>query len=282
MTKLRTLNTREARYAREDAELEAELAAREQRQENPNGQSNEELSKEDKSWKKRHDDVKSYMQKQINDLNKKLESVNTQLEDAAKKQIKFPKTEEEVTEWITKYPDVAAIVKTIAMKEVSTVREEVEQQKQSLAEQKYEVEYNKNLNKILKAHSDFFDLQDDEKFTDWLQTQPRYTREAFRDNLPIDDLEDAADTIISAVELFKLKNKTPAKQPADDRREAARTVVTKNGSAAPRDGKDSNLIYESDIMENYKGKLYTDKIDAEVNKAMLEGRFVYDVTGAAR
>lgn len=284
----RLLNTRSAREQRIDAELEAEIKANAGKvDENGNPVAggvppeDEDLSKEDKSWKKRHDDMKSYMQKQINDLNKQLGSVQTQLQDAAKKQIKFPKTEEEVTEWITKYPDVAAIVKTIAMKEVSTVREELEAQKTVLAEQEYQVEFNKNLNRIVKAHDDFFDLQRDEKFTDWVQTQPKHVRLAFGDDVTFEDLEDAADTIIGAVKLYKLENKKPAKQPNDDRREAARAVVTRNGSSTPGGDRDPNLIYESEIMA-LTTRQYTDQVDAEVNKAMREGRFVYDVTGAAR
>ncbi len=45
-----------------------------------------------------------------------LAAVKAQLDEVAKGQIKFPKTDDEIDQWIWKYPDVAKIVDTIARK----------------------------------------------------------------------------------------------------------------------------------------------------------------------
>ena len=43
----------------------------------------------------------------------------TQLDSATKKEMKLPKSDEDIEEWSKNYPDVAAIVETIAMKKAS-------------------------------------------------------------------------------------------------------------------------------------------------------------------
>jgi hypothetical protein len=273
------VNTREVRGERLDAEIEELKKAQE------NGDPIEpgtQLSKEEQSWKKRHDDVKSYMQKHINELKKNQDELKTQLKDAAEKQIKFPKTEEEVTEWVTKYPDVAAIVKTIAMKEVAEVRKQLSERDEVLNQKAYEIEFNKNLARVVKAHDDFFELQQDEKFKEWLLKQPKFTREAFGEDIDMDDLEDAADTVIQTLRVYKMDNKPKETKPVDNRRDAVRQVVTRNSSTAPRgDARDDNMIYESEIAE-MRDRDYTDAFHKEVTKAQREGRFVWDLSGGAR
>jgi hypothetical protein len=283
-----TINTRAVRSERAEAELDDEIKALEAAKngkildENGNELTVEDsVQKQIKALEKRVSDTKSYFQKRENDLVKQVDTLQTQLLDATKKQIKFPKTEEEVTEWVAKYPDVAAIVETIAMKKVQEVRSELDEQKNTLAEQKYEVEFNKQMNRIVTAHNDFADLQGDEDFVEWVQKQPKNIRSVFDTDIPIPygDLEDAADTAIYAISLFKELNKKAAKKQPDNR-DAARSVLNRNNAPVLNLDKRADLVYESDI-EKLTSRQYTDEIDAMVNKAMSEGRFVYDGQSAA-
>jgi len=286
---LRTVNTRALRAAREDAALEAEIKAVEAAKHgNVIDDQGQEVSAEDavtkqiKSLEKRVSDTKSYFQKRENDLVKQVETLQVQLADATKKQIKFPKTEEEVSEWVAKFPDVAAIVETIAMKKVQDLRADVDAQKSDLATQRYEVEFNRQMGRIIGEHGDFPELQSDEDFNEWIQKQPKHIRSVFDSEQPIpyEDLEDAADTAIYALSLYKALTKKPEPK-KEVARDAARSVVTRNNSAPPQVDRRPDLVYASDIAK-LSNKQYTDEIDAMVNKAMLEGRFVDDIHGAAR
>ncbi len=279
---VRKINTSEVREARLDEELQEELKQHGATAETPEGEELEapeaNLTAEEKTWKKRHSDLRSYSQKQINDLQKELETIKAQLNDATKKQIKFPKTEEEVEDWIKKYPDVAGIVETIALKKVSELRKEVEEKEQKNLKDKYQVELDKWMNKIVKEHPDFYELRDDDKFVEWVMKQPKYVRAAFGEGIPFDELGDAAQTIISAIKLYKIDNgKKPVK---NDSKDAARSIQTKGTRSAPQGDKDPNLIYESDFI-NMHPREY-EKHDEKIMKAMKEGRFIADVTGAAR
>ena len=279
MTKItRKVNTREIRDQELEAELEAEIVARQPDPEDSVPQ-NAENPADKTDWRKRHGDLKSFHDKSVNELRKEVDLLRTQLTDAAKKQIKFPKSEEEVTEWISKYPDVAAIVETIAMKKVAELRGEVEDQRAVLKKSEFEVAFARCTNKITKEHPDFFELREDENFVSWIQTQPKYVRTAFDDDLELDDLEDAAETVINALELYKLKNKKPEPKKNDNAREAARSVGTRS-SAAPKDTSDGYLFKESDV-EKMHIREY-EKHEAAILKAISEGKFFYDISGAAR
>ena len=76
-------------------------------------------SSEEETFKKRYGDLRRHNQKIIAEKDAQLAEMQKQLATATKKQIKFPKTEQEVAEWATKYPDVAKIIDTIAQKRVT-------------------------------------------------------------------------------------------------------------------------------------------------------------------
>lgn len=279
----RVVNTKVVREARIDAELD-ELNKEKDKilgvtpPDPDEGIPQNSNNPEDKTdWKKRHGDLRAYSQKELNEKDKKIKALELQLADAATKQIKFPKTEEEVTAWVEKFPDVAAIVETIAMKKVADVRKELADRDIVLQEQAYQVEFDKHLNRIVKVHGDFFDLKDSDDFVDWLQKQPKYIRIAFSDDpVDFDDLEDMADTVISALDLYRARH--PKKKPTDERRDAAREVL-KPSSGVPQE-RPENTILESDIAKMHI-KEY-EKREDEIKKAMREGRIIYDISGAAR
>ena len=51
-----------------------------------------------------------------NSLTAKIEALEAQLDKAAKNELVLPKTDEELEAWSKEYPDVAAIIETIADK----------------------------------------------------------------------------------------------------------------------------------------------------------------------
>ena len=60
------------------------------------------------------------MQSQISELKEQLTS-------ATKKEMKLPKSDDEIDVWMSKYPDVAAIVETIAIKKAREQSTELEE-----------------------------------------------------------------------------------------------------------------------------------------------------------
>ena len=87
----------------------------------------EPTSAEEKTFKKRYSDLRRHQQKQAEEFKAELDAMKRQLEQATKNEMKLPKSDEDIEQWAADYPDVAAIVETIAMKkarEQSTALEE--------------------------------------------------------------------------------------------------------------------------------------------------------------
>ena len=84
----------------------------------PSNIENTEKPFEEASFKKRYGDLRRHMQQQMTSKDDEMEALKVALGQATKKQIKFPKTDSEVADWVKKYPDVAKIIDTIAQRRV--------------------------------------------------------------------------------------------------------------------------------------------------------------------
>ena len=73
------------------------------------------LSREEKSFKKRYGDLRRHMAEKEKEWKEKLDVASTVQSDS----IRAPKSDEDIEAWARKYPDVAAIVETIADKKAS-------------------------------------------------------------------------------------------------------------------------------------------------------------------
>ena len=82
---------------------------------------------EERSFKKRYGDLRRHTQKQQEDLQSQISELKEQLTSAAKKEMKLPKSDDEIDVWMSKYPDVAAIVETIAIKKAREQSTELEE-----------------------------------------------------------------------------------------------------------------------------------------------------------
>ena len=110
--------TNEEKRKMEEEELEQMM--KEQRgeveQETAEPEEAEPTNAEEKTFKKRYSDLRRHQQKQAEDFKKEIDALKSQLSDATKKEMKLPKSDEDIETWAKEYPDVAAIVETIAMK----------------------------------------------------------------------------------------------------------------------------------------------------------------------
>ena len=91
-------------------------------------------SPEEKTFKKRYGDLRRHSQKQREDYENQLAALKTQLTAATNQQIQLPKSEDELSEWAEKYPDVAAIVETIALKKAKEQSQDLEEKVQKINE----------------------------------------------------------------------------------------------------------------------------------------------------
>ena len=84
--------SREEKIKKDEEELEELLKKQKEAKDDDNSEteSDNEENPEERTFKKRYSDLRRHQQKQSEDFKKKIESLETQLSEATKKQIKLP------------------------------------------------------------------------------------------------------------------------------------------------------------------------------------------------
>lgn len=230
----------------------------------------EPLDAEEKSFKKRYGDLRRHLSEKEKEWEAKFEELKAMTE---KRQMLPPKSDEDIAAWAAKYPDVAAIVETIATKKaeekLSTYKNKFEEYEKIT----YETSRNKAMNAIRMAHDDFDELRASDEFHAWAEEQPKWVQDALYEN------EEDARAVIRVLDLYKVdKGMTPSAK-KEKLKEAASMVSPKNKATVDFDDSDAK-IYESQVQ---KMDLNTySKNEARIMEAIRKGNFVYDLSGGAR
>lgn len=250
----------------EEVEETVEEVTREPVESEEKEESDENLSREEKSFKKRYGDLRRHMADKEKEWKEQME-LNTSAP------LRAPSSDEDIEAWAEKYPDVAAIVETIASKKADEKFAVAEERLREYDEAAYEVERTRAETTIRKSHSDFDELRDSDKFHDWVEDQPKWVRDALYEN------SDDAASVVRVIDLYKVDNNmTPAAKKKANK-DAAKTVSKRGTPAVDSDG-DNQMIKESQVSK-MTDKQFEDNYE-KIQAAMASGKFVYDVTGKAR
>ena len=255
---------REMMAEREGAEQEAEVQAKEDAE--PEGA-------EEKSYKKRYADLRRGSQKAKADLEARINALESQLKQSTAQEIKLPKSDEDIDAWASQYPDVAAIVETIAIKKAREQQvglqdkvKEIDAMRESATREKAEVE-------LLKAHPDFDEIRDSDEFHNWAEEQPKWVQDALYEN------DNDARSAARAIDLYKADMNIKTKKPSSNK-EAAKSVNTRNTRSQP-DATSNNTKMSESRVNKMSTKEY-EKHQDEIMDAIRKGEFIYDISGSAR
>jgi hypothetical protein len=127
----------------------------------------------------------------------------------------------------------------------------------------------------MRLHPDFDQIRDQEEFHDWVEQQPEWVQKALYEN------ETDAKSAARAIDLYKadMGIKANKKSRKEEEKEAAKGFVAGKGSS-PDKGTETGYIKESDV-EKMSGREYEAKQE-EIAAAIRAGKFIYDLSGAAR
>jgi hypothetical protein len=229
---------------------------------------------EEKTFKKRYGDLRRHSQEKEREFQKQLDDLKVQLEKATKKEIKLPKSEEEIEEWAKEYPDVAAIVETIATKKAREQSESINQKLQQIDELNAKTAKERAEVELLKIHPDFAEIRESDDFHVWADEQPKWVQDALYENS--EDARSAA----RAIDLYKSDRGIGKTDKSKSSKSAATEVKTKNTRSVPDAENKSNKILESQV-QAMSAEEYEKNADM-VMEAIRSGNFVYDVSGSAR
>ena len=261
---------------RKEEEAELEQMLKEQRgevEEVKEEVEEEPTNAEEKTFKKRYSDLRRHQQKQVEEFKTELAELKRQLSDATKKEMRLPKSDEDIEEWAKEYPDVAAIVETIAMKKASEQSSALEDRIKAIDEMQLSATKEKAEAELMRLHPDFDDIRDSDEFHEWADSQPKWVQDALYEN------DNDARSAARAIDLYKADMGIGKKKPKSDK-EAAKSVSTKNSRSKPQENEESSYLKESDV-QRMSAQEYEKRSD-EVMEAIRSGKFIYDISGSAR
>ena len=231
----------------------------------------ENLSPEEKTYKKRHTDARKYINEQDNRIKALEERLNNPDPSAG---MRPPKSDEDIGAWAEKYPDVAAIVETIAEKKAQEKFSQAEGRLQRIDEITAEAERTKAETEIRKVHSDFDELKASDAFHDWADAQPKVVKDALYEN------SDDPMSVVRVIDLYKVDNGMDTRGKRSSTKDAASAVVPKRNSANPEQNS-SKPKYTESMVEKMSMADYEKNQDAILQSSRDNPNF-YDISGAAR
>ena len=229
---------------------------------------------EERTFKKRYGDLRRHTQEKEKEFQKQLDDLKTQLEKATKKEIKLPKTQTEIEEWAKEYPDVAAIVETIAIKKAKEQSQALEKRIKEIDDLNAQTTKERAEVELLQIHPDFVNIRESDDFHEWADEQPKWIQDALYENS--EDARSAA----RAIDLYKADRNISSKEKVNSSKEAAKAISTKTQKTIPDTENKNSMIRESDI-QRMSADEYEANSDA-IMEAIRAGNFIYDVSGSAR
>ena len=231
------------------------------------------LSKEDESFKKRYGDIRRHMATKEKEWQSRIEALESQLDKATKNELVLPKSDEEIGEWTKKYPDVAAIVNTIADKKASEKAKELDDRVKQIEEMRYTATRDKAEAELMALHPDFAEIRESDEFHDWAEAQPKWVQDALYENA------DDAKSTARVIDLYKSDKGITGKKSSTKDRSAATEINTRSKTTPVTD--EAKGQWRESQVDKMSDREY-EKNAESIMESIRAGKFIYDISGAAR
>jgi len=260
------------RIKKDEEELE-QLIAQQKGEVQEESVEEEPTSAEEKSFKKRYGDLRRHMQQKEKDWEDKFKQLESQLKEVTRKEIKLPKSDQDIETWAAQYPDVAAIVETIAIKKAREQSAGLEDRVKEIDELRATASREKAEVELMKAHPDFGEIRESDDFHEWAEEQPKWVQDALYEN------DSDARSAARAIDLYKADRNIKPKKSANEK-DAARSVGSRNSRSQP-DTDSEGMVYKESVVNKMTAAQYEKAAD-DIMEAIRTGKFIYDMSGSAR
>ena len=262
----------EDKRKKEEEELE-QLIAEQNGEAVETAQEAEPANAEERSFKKRYGDLRRHMQDKEKSWEDKFKQLEGQLKEVTQQEIKLPKSDDDIEAWAKQYPDVAAIVETIAIKKAREQSAGLEDRVKEIDEMRATASREKAEAELMKAHPDFGEIRDSDEFHEWADEQPKWVQDALYEN------DSDARSASRAIDLYKADKNIKTKKPASTK-DAARSVNSRNNRSQPEEYDSSTTFKESQVAKMSPQQY--EKASDQIMEAIRTGKFIYDMSGSAR
>ena len=221
-------------------------------------------------FKKRYDDLKKhYDQKLETWKTEKSELENAIKESVAQKtNVQMPKTPEELEQFKTEYPDVYAVVQTVAHQQAEEKSKELHQELETIREREKNLVVQKAYEELLRKHPDFDDIRKNKKFLDWLETQPASLADGIYKN--------NTDALWASrvIDLYKA-DAGIVKKPKAVKPTAASAITPAKAREVTVDSNAGKRIWKASEISRLKAQEF-ERFEKDIDLARIEGRIDFN------
>ena len=221
------------------------------------------------NYKKRYDDLKTHYDSRLNEF-KAREQELIQEAVSNRPEYKAPKSAEELEKFKNEYPDVMAVVETVAHLESESKTKVLEERLSALQNRENEIIRKDAEKNLREKHPDFDEIRNSDEFQEWANLQPESIKDWIFNN-PSD-----ATLASRALDLFKkdigleVQQVTqPKSNSKQTKQSAADMISTKTTSVEPNQ---QRVWSEREITAMSVAEF--DKYESEISDAMQEGRII--------
>lgn len=221
------------------------------------------------NYKKRYDDLKKHYDERIAEFKQKEQELLAQAQ-SVQPSYQPPKSEEELEQFRTQYPDLYETVESVAHLRSQKEVQALQQKMQAIEEREAMISRREAETKLRERHPDFEDIRGDEGFHEWAKNQPDEIQNWIYNN------PNNVGLASRAIDFYKMEmgmniNQQPQAQSGrqKSRQTAADMVSTKTTTV---DTKQPKIWTRREIaalsMNDY------DRYEQEIDQAIMEGRVV--------
>ena len=216
------------------------------------------------NYKKRYDDLKTHYDSRLNEF-KVREQELIQEAVSNRPEYKAPKSAEELEEFKNEYPDVMAVVETVAHLQSESKTKVLEERLSALQNRENEIIRKDAEKNLREKHPDFDEIRNSDEFQEWAELQPESIKDWIFNN-PTD-----ATLASRALDLFKkdIGLEQPKSNSKQTKQSAADMISTKTTSVEPNQ---QRVWSEREITAMSIAEF--DKYESEISDAMQEGRII--------
>lgn len=233
-------------------------------------QEEDNLSVEEKTYKKRYGDLRAHLNKQSEEIKQLKEALANNNQTG---KIRGPASDESIEAWAKKYPEIASIVETIADKKAQEKFADADARLKEIDKIREESNRVKAENTIRSAHSDFDSLRQSDEFHTWVGEQPKWVQDALYENF------DDPESVIRVIDLYKVDK---GESPSDYKRRAKQAVkAVSKGQRTAVDAQGKSGTFRESQVNKMSAREFEENVEA-IDAAIKNGKFIYDITGGAR
>lgn len=219
-----------------------------------------------RDWEKSYYELQSHHNRKLNEELEQKKQLQEKLEAAKAKSLDIL-SEDDLESMFKDHPDLIKAIESKVYHSLSRQSKEVDEKLKALQERQQVVDQKESLNKLLGIHPDAKEIASTDKFRSWYDKQPAGIQSLYN-SYDIEEVSMVLTKYKTDTGITKVQSSKKSRQVTDS------LAVKKSSSESQKISKGNKVWKESEVAKMSISQYQ--KHEADIMKAMSEGRFEYD------